>query len=130
MKTESREVILSKFLRLRAEITRLANALGDISELRVKQPKTTKASSLSVSDLPELDRLVLAELWENPGQSRYELSVSCKKRLSSICGAVNRLIEKNLAHAEGEIYDAITGRKCELLWPTDPGKPKPKAAKL
>lgn len=80
-----------------------------------KNTKSTKLKSYSLLDIPKIDGEVLDYIENNPGESRYEIAAGLDIRLSTICGAVNRLSHNSFVYASGIKIDPETKRKVEAI---------------
>lgn len=76
---------------------------------------STKLKSYSLVNIPRTDSGVRALLIRKPDISRYDISVMMGIRLSTICGAVNRLIHNNLVAVSGTKLDLHSNRQVETL---------------
>lgn len=56
-------------------------------------------------------------IWQNPSSSRSEIANICGLRLSTVCGAVNRLYKQDLIRVCGTKFDNNSLREVETLSP-------------
>lgn len=80
-----------------------------------KDRTSTKLKSYSMLDIPKVDGEVLDYIKANPALSRYEIAEGLNIRLSTICGAVNRLAFNNFVFPSGIKVDQETKRKVEAI---------------
>ena len=76
---------------------------------------STRRASLARLDVPEVDEKVYQQIQLFPGYSRSELSQLLGYRLSTVCGAVNRLMKQGLVFVCGRKKDPETGKTVEVL---------------
>jgi hypothetical protein len=94
----------------------LAAQTGSIIEAQTPKRSSTKSLSYSLLDAPKVDREVYDFLAKNPPKTRAQISKELDMRLSTVCGAVNRLIQNNLVQFTGELVkDTETNRLVELV---------------
>lgn len=92
--------------------------LDSKSRIEVTKPQintSTKRSSYNQLNIPKVDLQVLTSIKNNPNISRYLLAKDVGKRLSTVCGAVRRLLDADLILVSGAIVDPETNRKVESL---------------
>jgi hypothetical protein len=78
--------------------------------------RSTKSLSYSLLDAPRVDREVYDFLAKNTPKTRAQISKELGMRLSTVCGAVNRLMQNNLVQFTGELVkDPETNRLVELV---------------
>ena len=77
--------------------------------------ESTKALSYEALNIPEKDNQVLIALTQNPQSSRSELAKITKLRLSTVTGAVRRLMDNNFIKVVGQQRDNETDRMVEIL---------------
>ena len=82
-------------------------------ELPAKQ--STRRKSLNKTSIAELDEKIFIYLYNHPKISRSEIAKGLHVRLSSVCGAINRLMELDGVFVCGRANDPDTNREVELL---------------
>jgi hypothetical protein len=97
-------------------LSTLVAQTGSIIEAQTPKRSTTKSLSYSLLDAPRVDREVYDFLAKNPPKTRAQISKELGMRLSTVCGAVNRLMQNDLAQFTGELVkDPETNRLVELV---------------
>lgn len=76
---------------------------------------STKLKSYNLIDIPKIDGEVLSCIRHNPHISRSEIATITATRLSSVCGAVNRLLHNQFVEVSGETIDQSTNRTVETI---------------
>lgn len=76
---------------------------------------TTKMKSYTMVDIPAVDAEVLDAVGKNPMSSRAELAKITGRRLSTVCGAINRLIYNQMVFVAGTGQDEESNRSVELV---------------
>ena len=94
----------------------IAELKYDLSEEISHTTKSTKRKSFDALNIPELDQDVLITIYNWPGASRNQVAKKLGRRLSSICGAVNRLMEARIVFTKGTVHDEETNRDVEALF--------------
>lgn len=91
------------------------NVVSKQFDCGVPDSGSTKFKSYSLLDMPNVDKKVYDIIVKNPGLSRYEITGRLSNRLSTICGAVNRLTNNGFVRATGTKIDEETQRQVETL---------------
>jgi DNA-binding MarR family transcriptional regulator len=76
---------------------------------------STKKQSYNALNLPLLDKQVYDYIKARPHASRDQIATDLGRKVSTICGAVNRLTKAKLITVSGTTVDLITGRNVETL---------------
>lgn len=98
-----------------AAFEQVADTIGQIPEVDSTSYKSTKRLSYESLDLPEIDMSVLHFINNNPGLSRREISQQGNFLLQTVCGSVNRLLDKELIYVSGRKWDEDTKRNVGVL---------------
>lgn len=96
--------------------TKVSQAANVVNQ-KVKQPekKTTKRKAYDALNIPEIDNAVLQYIHNNQDSSRWEIAAGTGLRVSTVCGAVNRLVYNKFAFISGEKTDEETNRSVDTV---------------
>lgn len=83
-------------------------------KLKTKAP-TTRKQSYDLTNIPALDKQVLEYVSKFPHRSRDQIATDLGRKVSTICGAVNRLEKNKMVCVSGTIQDMITNRNVETI---------------
>lgn len=77
--------------------------------------RSTKVQSYNKINIPQIDSEVLSYIVNCDQCSRYDISVKSGIRLSTVCGAVKRLLNNNMIEVIGTKFDPESKRNVEVL---------------
>lgn len=98
---------------------KLFSELSQLKEFEVKieahKTKSTRRDSYDKLNVPEVDATVLTCIKDHHGVTRKEISDFTGFQLSTVCGAVSRLINSRMAYVGGKKLDLSTNRNVETV---------------
>lgn len=95
-------------------LTKTHNYLSD-NNPNYSNVRSTKIKSYTLLDIPKNDRKIYNYIKENSNQSRVDIAYGLGIRVSTVCGAVNRLLHNALVHVTGIKIDPETNKKAETI---------------
>lgn len=76
---------------------------------------STKRESLYKLNIPEVDWTIYQYIKDNPGLSREDIAQHTEYKVSTVCGAINRLMIEDMVFVCGYKKDPHTGRRVQVL---------------
>lgn len=87
----------------------------DFDGVKLTSNKSTKRASYDLLNLPLVDKQVLDFITMYTDRSREDIALGIGRKVSTVCGAVNRLVKAKAIFNSGKVLDTITNRHVETF---------------
>lgn len=85
------------------------------AKIKINKNESTKYRSYSLLNIPEVDKEVLQYVKSNNNKSRADIAAATGLRLSTVCGAISRLVNNKMLEVSGTKRDPKSNRNVETL---------------